>query len=308
MDKIDSILVLSDLSDAAQAAHHRAAEIAANHGAGLRLLHFDETRIAPGPDPVPKLRWKARRLARLYGLPVTVADRPARSVAEVGGEVCRADLLVKHHRRAPRVLGPWRRDVSEKLVELRPVPVLVVKGASAWKPYASVLAAVDLRDEAARRVVAWACAAGGSADVDVLHVVRLVRPGAIRLADISADAQRYRRWAALQHGAGELQRILGSIAAPYAGRPRPALVVGDSVEREILARQAESGAQLIALGRSTDTPWVDMLLGSVSRRILAAAPGDVLIVPVAAHVAGSQRPDVASRARLPAAQRDGTNG
>src|SRR5690606_25477814 len=149
-----------------------------------------------------------RRLARLYGLPVVVADRAARDVADVGREACRADLLVTHHRRVPRVLGPWRRDLSEKLVERRPVPVLVVKGASAWKPYASVLAAVDLRDEAARRVASWACAVGGGADVDVLHVVRLLRPGAIRLADVSAEAQQQRRRAALQHGAGELQRIL----------------------------------------------------------------------------------------------------
>ncbi len=307
MNMIGSILALSDLSDSAHAALHRAAELAASHEANLRLLYYDAARISRSTDPVPKLRRKARRLARLYGLPVSVVDRPARGVSDVGAELGQADLLVTHHRRVARMPGPWRREVSETLVSSRPVPVLVVKG-SAWKPYAGVLAAVDLRDEAARRVASWACAVGGDADVDALHVVRLLSPAAIRLSGIAAGAQRRRRQAALQQCDFELQRILQPVAPWKAGLLRRALAVGDSVEEEILARQAESGAQLIVVGRSTDTPWADMLLGSVSRRLLAAAPCDVLIVPMASKGAGSLLPQTQSHLGIHPVRRDAANG
>ena len=106
--KIRSILALTDLSVDADRAVRRAARLAADHGAELRLLHLSTGTLAPNANPLPRLQRRARRLARQHGFAVDVVaargvgrrrgpasrarrpDRPARSTALVAVAVSRA--------------------------------------------------------------------------------------------------------------------------------------------------------------------------------------------------------------------------
>lgn len=275
--KVRSILALSDLSDACDAALHRAAEIALNHGAALRLLHFDESRRGDTPAALSRLGWKARRLGRLYGLRVAVADRVARRADDIRNEMAQADLLVTHHRERPRLRVPWRSSAVDTVLGLHAVALLVVK-AAARRPYARVLAAVDLKDDATR-LANWACAIGHGAEVQLLHVAQDPWLGAAALdPTVHAAEQRRRRLSAYRRAA-ELEAVMKS-AAHGNCRMNYALVNGDCVAQAIATRQADHGAEVIVLGRSTGLPWIDRLLGTTARRVLTTVPSDLLVVPI----------------------------
>ncbi|WP_242478051.1 universal stress protein [Rubrivivax gelatinosus] len=114
----------------------------------------------------------------------------------------------------------------------------------------------------------------GDGEVALLHVLRQWRPsrraGHDGLHTLECDLRRR---------VTPLERVVDA-QGPQAGRLRLMLAPGDDVAAELLARRPRAGSQLIVVGRSTEAPWLDALLGSVSRSVLRASPYDVLVVPV----------------------------
>ncbi|MBK1615281.1 hypothetical protein CKO44_17615 [Rubrivivax gelatinosus] len=266
------ITVLGDLSDASDTALRRAAGLAAAHGARLRLLAFGALGDAVSAEQLPRLRWKARRIARLYQLPIEVGDTPAR-LSDLRAGLRPGELVVTHQRRASGLLAAWRGGAAAALAGRLPVPLLVVNEAG-WRPYRQVLAAVDLLTQP-ECLARWACTVAGEAEVELLHVLRQARPGKARFGQVAQPGLELD----LRRHAAALQRVVQSLG-PQATRVRPTLALGDEVAAEILLRQPDTGDALIVIGRSTEAPWLDVLLGSVARSVLRATPHDVLVVPL----------------------------
>ncbi|MBK1688902.1 universal stress protein [Rubrivivax gelatinosus] len=271
--ELRSITVLGELSEASDIALQRAAALAAAHGARLRLLGWaGRGDIADGLLRA-RLSRMARRAARRSQVPVELADTPMRGLREVLGELRDADLVVTANRRSDGLASFWRPNPAVRLASVLPVPLLVVNEPCGLA-YHEVLAAVDLQAEP-ERLASWALALAGDAEVALLHVLRQWRPSKRAGHDGLHMLERD-----LRRRVTRLERVVDAVG-PQAERLRMMLALGDDVAAELLARRPGAGSQLIVIGRSTEAPWLDALLGSVSRSVLRASPYDVLVVPVA---------------------------
>lgn len=273
--KIRSILVLTDLSVDADRAVRRAARLAADHGAELRLLHLSSGAPAPKGDPLPRLQRRARRLARQHGFAVDVVASVAASVDDVARHRERADLIVLHDTR--RSL-PWLlrgRGLTERLADRTGLPVLAV-GPSSPLPYTRVTVGVDLRSRSAA-LLEHACRFRAGARIEALHMLGTLRALGLRFLMSAPHVRSARLREARRHALRALQRLAADANA-RDGRVVPAIGFG-AVASGILARQSEVQAGLTVVGAGRRA-WVASLpFGSVARNLLDAASGDVLLVP-----------------------------
>ncbi|MCD0417953.1 universal stress protein [Rubrivivax sp. JA1024] len=268
-----SITVLGELSEASETALQRAAGLAAAHGARLRLLGWAGRGDISDGLLRARLSRMARRAARRSQVPVELGDTPMRGLREVLGQLGGTDLVVTANRRSDGLASFWRPNPAVRLAGVLPVPLLVVNEPCGL-PYRQALAAVDLQAEP-ERVARWAAALAGDGELALLHVLRQWRPGKLRHGEDGL------RWLELdlRRRAAQLQRVADTLQ-PQTDRLRVMLALGDDVAAEILVRRPAEGGMLVVVGRSTEAPWLDALLGSVTRSVLRASPHDVLVVPV----------------------------
>lgn len=268
-----SITVLGDLSDASEVALQRAAALAGAHDASLKLVAWAGRGDVSHGLLRARLSRIGRRVARQHQRPILMAETPLRRVGEARDVLRHTDLVV-----APKTLHAglasfWRPSVASRLASVLPVPLLVVNEPCGLA-YQRVLAGVDLQAEP-ERLVHWALALAGEREVALLHVLRQWRPSKLRtghdgLRTLELDLRRR---------VTQFERVVDA-QGPQAERLRMMLALGDDVAAELLARRPGAGSQLIVVGRSTEAPWLDALLGSVTRSVLRASPYDVLVVPV----------------------------
>ncbi|MDK9724971.1 MAG: universal stress protein [Sterolibacteriaceae bacterium MAG5] len=291
MNPIGSILAATDFSPSARDALARAAGLAAEHGAALTLLHvisgpsldaFKELLAGSNDEPAGEA---ARLLEEAAAELAAVAGRQAATRVRVGGvhdELAaaaeRADLLVI----GDRGLHPMRDMIigttAERLLGSCRKPVLVVKrGAAA--PYRKVLVPVDF---SACSHAAFKAALGLAprADLHVCHAFGLPSAGKFWLADVPEAALR--RYEAVAGRAAEERLAVLAAEADSRDRERCRLlaVAGDP-SMVVIAEAEKREADLIVIGRHGESALRDFLLGSVTRHVLANAPCDVLVVPVA---------------------------
>ncbi|MBX3591040.1 MAG: universal stress protein [Burkholderiaceae bacterium] len=273
--KIRSILALTDLSVDADRAVRRAARLAADHGAELRLLHLSTGTLAPNANPLPRLQRRARRLARQHGFAVDVVAGAAASVDDVARHRERADLIVLHD---PRRSLPWPfrgRRLTERLADRTGLPVLAV-GPSSALPYARVTVGVDLRSGSAA-LLEQACRFKAGARIEALHVLGTLRALGLRYLMSAPHVRHARLREARRHALRALQRLAAQANA-RDGRVVPAIGFG-AVASGILARQSEVQASLTVVGAGRRARGASLPFSSVARNLLDASTGDVLLVP-----------------------------
>ncbi len=209
---------------------------------------------------------------------------PAEEITGLSEELGAGLLVV-----GSRGLGPIAQlvlgSVSEKIAYLASRPTLVVRGqAGAWPP-ARVVIGDDSSQQAKRAAeVAASIARLFAAQV---FLVRTGYPkpqspppdhswqswGALREREVLARMQeRQRIKKALEKRAGELEELLGQ-----RRRIRAAIEDAAAFILEVAAESEE--ATLIAVGSRGLGTIKSFMLGSVSRKILRAASGPVLIAP-----------------------------
>jgi len=267
-----SIAVLGDLSDASELALQRAAALADVHDASLKLVAWAGRGDISHGLLRARLSRIGRRVARQHQRPILLAETPLRRVGDAREALRHADLVVVPKTLHAGLASFWRTSVASRLAGVLPVPLLVVNEPCGLA-YQRVLAAVDLQAEP-QRLVRWALALAGEREVALLHVLRQWRPG----KRTGHDGQRTLE-ADLRRRVTQLERVVDAMGR-QAERLRMMLALGDDVGAELLARRPGAGSQLIVIGRSTEAPWLDALLGSVTRSVLRASPYDVLVVPV----------------------------
>lgn len=283
------ILLATDGSADAVRATEAASDLAGKSGSELHVVHVWHD------VPSPYRRDFVRRGLRRQGQ--EILDEQVRKIESAGGAVARA------HRREGRTseevielseelsvgllvvgsrgLGTVQRILlgshSEEIVHHAHVPVLVVRrGDSAWPP-ARVIVGEDFSDDARR-------AGDLAANIAALYGSRLTLvyahpdlpgepPGEGRAAAARELGDiRQRDEESLERRADELKEILGTAPEVAVSDGYPAAVI-------LEAAQAETPPPLVAVGSRGLGGITRTRLGSVSTKVVTAAPGPVLVVP-----------------------------
>jgi nucleotide-binding universal stress UspA family protein len=291
MSPITSILAATDLSAPARHAAERAARLAREHRARLALVHvlaagpLQDLRAWLGADSPAAQRLEAEagerlaavadELARSQHLAVDTVCRPGPVLEEIAREGAgrNADLLVL----GARGQGFLRRLVlgttSERLLRRTDRPVLVVREVPRGR-YRRVLIAADFSPWSAD-AVRLAVRLAPRARLMLLHAWEVPFEGKLTYAGVDASTIQYYRQQAL-HEASERLQALADEAGLAPGSWEPVVVEGDPSLR-LAEQEQERDADLVVLGKHGRSVTEDLLLGSVTRHVLAEGTADVLV-------------------------------
>ena len=294
MSKIASILVATDFSPDAGNAVARAALIAAEHGAHLRLLHVVspspfrqtrdwltrsatadtdvETRLAQAHKALAE---HARHIGALHGVEVSSRVRVGNALAEVQRAADEVDLIVL----GVRGLDPLRDlllgTTALRLLETCRRPMLVAKQPGR-EPYRRVLVPMDL-SRMSSAALGGALRLAPQASIRLLHALRNDREAEMRIADVPEHIIReYREMAVAR--AEEQMRAIASEFEQHGGRVLVAVDCADALGMT-LRNEAQMGADLVVVRKHGKSRIGDLLLGSVTRRLLRHTRCDVLVIP-----------------------------
>ncbi|MDM0108964.1 universal stress protein [Variovorax sp. J22R24] len=297
---IRSILAITDFSEQADRGVERAAQLAVEHGATMKLMFAPANGDAPPADGACRLAHTARALSARLAITVRTANQTANTLQHVAEEAACADLLVLGYQRESALVTLLRGQAAERLTRLCRCPVLVTKLVPK-KRYGRILVAVDFTPES-RNLVRLACVLDADAEVELFHAISTLNEAKLRCAEASAQAVKAYRQECLRYARN---RILGLTDSFDARRNRVMSKVshGDPA-RQAAIQQEYVGADLLVVGKWRRPPLMEFLLGSVAQRVLCWATSDVLIVPHDAQT--STR--VAAVQRMEAEQRDAKGG
>lgn len=293
MEPIATVLAATDFSAAAIQAVQRAAQLAEEHQAELRLVHVVE------PDFLLALRdlivthrnlqASVAEQARMElgaamqalqqavpGVQVTPFVREGNVLQELGDEEQQAAVMVLGARGSHALRELALGTTADRLLRTATQPLLVVKAPPAG-PYAKVLLLADLSPLPVQ-ALEFAARLAPTASLRLLHAVDLPFEGKLRLAGVGTEeiAAWRERTVARAHDA--LERMCD--AAGQRLRTVVSVQEGD-VCRVFLQALEDLRPDLVVVAREHRSPVSDLLLGSVTRTVLAEAPCDVLVVPAA---------------------------
>ncbi len=291
MVSIKNIVVATDFSGPAHHAAERGAMLARQHGAKLRLVHvMSDGALA--------------RLHDLLGLDVKVEhhlfdearhqiDNLAEEMTRAGAplvekcllhgavldeigkqtELFKADLLVLAARGSSVLRRLALGATAERLLHKSMTPLLVVK-QPASKPYARVLLPVDFSEESFK-AIRLARRVAPDAHLVFLHACEVPFAGKLRRAGVEAvKIDRYRE-SAMQTAIKEV-RLLAEHAGLDEDSWSDCIVFGGAA-LGVVEQEKTQQCDLIVIGKHGRDMTKDMLLGSVTRLVLAESFGDVLV-------------------------------
>lgn len=286
-----TLLAATDFSDPARHAAERAARLAHETGAALTLMHVQAAAplqvlrqwLGQGHAAEAHLQAEAEQQLQALATKLQTAHKvPVRTVSSTGpvlDELLReaAEQQVSLLVLGVRGIGFVRRlalgSTSERLLRRTQLPLLVVR-QTPHQAYRRALVAVDFS--------AWS--------VQSLALVRQVAPHAhivltsvyqvpfeekLRFAGVDlATVDHYRELAR----ADAMQRVheLARSAGLKPGHWEPCVVEGEAWQRLIELEQARD-CDLVVLGKHGQSVTEDLLLGSVTQRVLAEGDTDVLV-------------------------------
>lgn len=288
--RLKRILCATDFSADATSALERAAILAKEHAAELQLVHVVATGSLEalrqwGPEPLDcperllaMLRHELEEIAAKTGRQHAVPSEARVVVGEVTDSIlasgASADLVVLGaHGMNPlkdAVLGT----TAERMVSRTAQPILIVR-TPPRESYRNVLVALDLLP-GSEAALAGALAFAGEAMLTALHAYEVPFEGLLKragVADPTIDGHRARTY-------GKAVETIGELSASVSGdRLRFLAFVerGDAGAR-IVERQRTSGVDLVVLFKRARSLGESLLLGSVTRHVLADVASDVLVL------------------------------
>ena len=293
MTELKTLLAATDFSSSARHAAERAAQIAHESGAQLELLHVLNL------EPLQELQ---RLMAKLTSGPVEEVvrnevraelDTLAANLNEkfTVSPVCKivfgtllaslheealasgADLLVfgAHGERIFRhaLLGT----TAIRMVSKSKQPILIVK-QPVRRPYKTLLVPVDFSSSSLPAVL-LARALAPKADIILAHAFEAPFEGRLRYANVNEEITNHYRIAARQKAQRNLLELRNRAGLP-AGRTHFAVVHGEA-SRRILEQEQEFDCDLIVMGKHGRSPFEELIVGSVTKKVLAESQSDVLV-------------------------------
>jgi len=293
MNALRHILAPTDMSAPARLASERAARLAREHGARLTLL-----QVLP-PGPLDELRqWlgsgtgsalaqallaDARRELDELALqlqaegPVAIDTRTecAAVLASVqqAGEAVDADLVVLGARGAGVLRRLMLGTTAERLLRRTTRPLLVVR-QPAQGPYRRALLALDFSPWSAA-VLAAARKVAPKARWVLCTAYQVPFEDKLRFAGVDESAFALYRQQARQQATQQLHALAAG-AGLQPGQWDAALVEGDAAVR-LLDEERARDCDLVVLGKHGQSAAEDLLLGSVTKHVLAEGTADVLM-------------------------------
>lgn len=294
MPPIARILAATDLSAPARHAVERGFRLAAGAGANYRVMHaleldaIDRLRewLGEGAEPVrQQLEQRAREAlrqllddpvrnrgvraeARLeYGLPLAaILDQAAAFAAELLVLGARGDAFMRH-------LLPGTT-TSRLLRKATGLPILVVKQPP-HEDYRRLLVAVDFSPVSVH-ALRLARRLAPQAELFVVHSFAVPFDGKLAFAGVDAAViDRYRE--ATQADAERQVALLAREAGLGADDFMSLVLEGDPAQ-QLLSQEQELDCDLIVIGKHGRGVSEELLLGSVTKHVLAGSQGDVLVV------------------------------
>jgi nucleotide-binding universal stress UspA family protein len=271
----DSILALTDFTTQSEHALDRAALLAGQHNAPLRIIHFAEEPHRFFSDPIARLSQRARQLTRRHGIRAQALERNPVTMDDVVQECRSAGLLV---------MGPlWQRSwktfyrgtTLDQFVHDSPCPVLVVK-QEARRTYEQVLVAVDLSPRS-RDLIAYARQFASPSALQLFHAIDTIEESKLRSADVSFEAIRANRLDSRQQARDRLMQLTRALG--MAGSPMAFEVGNGDPAYQTAVQQQATRAELVVVGKRRASALARFLTGSVAQRLAKWAESDVLVVP-----------------------------
>lgn len=292
MNPLNRILAATDLSAPARHAVERAAQVSKDTAVPLDLLHvanlapLERLRQLMGATPADmerqvldtarqKLLDLAATLQQRFGVVVGTRVVAGSLLAELAKQadglaagllVCGAkgESLVRHF-----VLGT----TALRILSTTICPVLVVK-QSPREPYHRLLVPVDF-SPSSLRAIRHARRIAPRADIVLLHAFDVPFEGQLRYASVDEDTIHHYRIVAKQEATQKLHALHDEAGLDRYGS---SLVVlhGDPTMR-IIEQEQEWDCDLIVMGKHGENLLEELLIGSVTKHVLAESQCDILI-------------------------------
>lgn len=288
MSTLNHLLVATDLSTSARNAAERAALLSEAQPAALDLLYVANPApyarlkqvVVPDDDVLNRvlesagenLRTLAATLFERYGICPgvhVVSGSVATEITRVVQDK-RSKVLVcgaKGQSLARRLLGSTVQRMLSRML----CPMLVVKQAPR-QAYRRVLVPVDF-SPSSLRAIELAKALAPQAEIILMHVFEAPFEGSMRFAYIDQDTLTHYRNVIKKDAVEQLAAL--SEAAGLADA-RQIVVHGDAAWR-IVETEQELDCDLIVVGKQGDSVLEELLIGSVTKHVLAESQRDVLV-------------------------------
>ena len=292
MNPVKRLLVATDLSAPARHAADRAALVAREVGASLDLFHVanvtavEKLRLLIAEIPAEigqrvldaareEMRELAANLLKHHGVAagVQVASGPLLPELIGHADTISTDLLVLGARGSSFMRHLLIGSTAERMVRKTRWPMLIVKQPP-HEPYRTLLVPVDF-SPFSLRALRNAQAVAPGADVVLLHAFEVPFESKLRFAGIEDELLARYRIAARQEALAKLRELRDEVGLPLE-RTRLIVVHGDA-SRNIIEQEQEQDCDLIVMGKHGESVLEDLLLGSVTKHVLAESQGDVLV-------------------------------
>jgi len=289
--QIQHLLVGTDFSEPARWATDRAANLAAEQGARLTLVHvlnhdwMDALRGWFGQqggwserlmdDARNQLTQEAERVRAVWGVNASAQVLDGQPVVAIGqaAQAVGADMTVVGVRGSTPVHQLLVGTTAERLLRLATHPLLVVR-QPVTGPYALALVPVDFSawSQAALR---WAETVASQAHVTLAHTYTVPFEEKLRFAGVDAATIDLYRDKARRDALAQLQ-LMAEGQSWAASRYSLCLREGDAAPAMVCEAQ-ERACDLVVVGKHGRNAAEELLLGSVTKHVLAESPCDVLV-------------------------------
>lgn len=292
MTPLKSILAATDFSPPARQAVGRATRLANEVEASLRLVHVlpagalhelqawlgvthaaADRLEADARQRLDHLAAELRRRARAARIDTVLSAGQVLEAIDREAAACDADLLVLGARGESFLRRLVLGTTAERLVRRTTRPVLVVRQVP-HERYRRVLVAVDFSPWS-EPTLAMAQRVAPQAQLVLCHAWSVPFEGKLQYAGVDgATIEHYRR---KTHDAA-LSRVhaLAHDAGLAPGRWEPCVVEGEA-SLSLVAQEQERGCDLVAIGKHGQSAAEDLLLGSVTKHVLAEGSADLLV-------------------------------
>lgn len=292
MNQLNHILAATDLSAPARHAVERAALVSKDTAATLDLLHvanlapLERLRQLMGATPTD-MEQRVLDAARQKLHDLAAALRQRFGVA-AGTHVAAGSLLAELTRKADAlsagllVCGAKGESVIHHLVlgttALRVLsttscPVLVVKQPP-HEPYRRLLVPVDF-SPSSLCAIRHARSMAPHAEIVLLHAFDVPFEGYLRYASVDQDTVDHYRIVARREATEKL-RVLRDQAGLTPRDSKLVVLHGDPTVG-IVEQEQECDCDLIVMGKHGENLVEELLLGSVTKHVLAESQGDILV-------------------------------